>query len=54
MDVNTHNWGLPSNFPLTDPHLSVPGDIGILLGTDLFVDLLLDGRWKLPRGLPTL
>ena len=44
-----HLWGLQ----LADPEVGNPGGIDILLGVDIFSDVLLHGRRSGPRGSPT-
>ena len=39
-----------SNLHLADPEFGVPGHIEILLGIDIFTDVLLNGRQKGPPG----
>ena len=44
-----HLWGLQ----LADPEFGNPGGIDILLGVDIFSDVLLHGWQSGPRGSPT-
>ena len=45
-------WNHLSNLPLADPGFGSPGRIDILLGVDVFVDVLLHGRRAGPPGSP--
>ena len=46
-------WTNLSDLPLADPGFSQPGRIDILLGADIFVKVLRQGRWNGPTGFPT-
>ena len=46
-------WKHVSDLPLADPGFGQPGRIDILLGVDVFVDVLRHGRWMAPPGSPT-
>ena len=51
--VNTSGWYHLSDLPLANPSFSQPGRIDILLGVDIFVDILLPG-WRVgPHGSPS-
>ena len=43
---------MESSLPLADPGFGSPGRIDILLGVDVFVDVLLHSRWAGPPGFP--
>lgn len=45
-------WPELRNLPLADPSFSTPNKIDVLLGADVFSDILLDGLVKGPPGLP--
>ena len=45
-------WTHLSNLHLADPEFGSPGRIEILLGVDIFTDVLLNGRQKGPPGSP--
>ena len=45
-------WKHLSNIPLDDPAFGQPGRIDLLLGADVFVDVLLHGRRTGPPGSP--
>ena len=47
------SWKHISDVPLADPGFGQPGRIDILLGVDIFVDVLLHGRRRGPPGTPT-
>ncbi|XP_055543206.1 uncharacterized protein LOC129728775 [Wyeomyia smithii] len=42
--VNTQDWPIPLSIPLADPLFHCPGKIDVLLGTDLFFQLLEPGK----------
>ena len=46
------SWKLLHQLPMADPHIGVPSRIDILLGVDVFVDSLLNGRKVGPPGSP--
>ena len=46
-------WQHLSELTLADPNFGLPGRIDLLLGVDVFVDILRDGRRKGPPGSPT-
>ena len=46
-------WEHLSKLTLADPNFGQPGRIDLLLGVDVFVDILCDGRQKGPPGSPT-
>ena len=45
-------WKHVADLPLADPGFGQPGRIDILLGADIFVDVLLQGRRTRPSGSP--
>ena len=47
------SWNHISDLPLADPGFGQPGRIDLLLGVDVFVDALLNGRRNGPPGSPT-
>ena len=46
-------WDDLSNLHLADPNFAIPGKIYLLLGADIYTDVLLHGRWCGPPGTPT-
>ena len=46
------SWNHLSDIPLADPTFGRPGHIDLLLGVDVFVDVLLHGRRNGPPGSP--
>ena len=46
------SWTHISDLPLADPGFGLPGRIDILLGVDVFVDVLRHGRRSGPPGSP--
>ena len=50
---NSSNWSHISNLSLADPDFGTPGRIDLLLGADIYADVLLHGRRCGPPGTPT-
>ncbi|XP_066261302.1 uncharacterized protein [Euwallacea similis] len=48
------NLNIPDELILADPDFNVPSEIDMLLGCEVFLDLLCIGQLKLGRSLPTL
>ena len=46
-------WNHLSDLQLADPNIGCSGKIDILLGADVYADVLLHGRWAGPPGSPT-
>ena len=46
-------WTHISDLRLADPEYGIPGRVEVLLGVDIFTDILLNGRRKGPPGSPT-
>src|SRR5215469_10430411 len=53
MKLNVSSWKIPSDIQLANPTFSDPGSIDILLGAELFYELLLPER-RTKRGHPVL
>ena len=47
------HWNHLDGLPLADPSFGQPGRVDMLLGADIFVDVLRDGRRKGPDDAPT-
>lgn len=45
---------IPQNITLADPQFNEPQSIDLLIGSQLFWDLILEGKMSLGKGLPTL
>lgn len=52
--INISNLAIPSNLRLADPYFHTPAAIDIIIGADLFWDLLGSQRIKLGNGMPVL
>ena len=58
-DLPTHrvtldeSWTHLQDVPLADPTFGTPGRIDIILGAELFTDIMRHGRQYGPRGSPT-
>ena len=51
--LNYSSWSHLSMLPLADPDFALPGRIDLLLGADLYADVMLHGRRCGPHGTPT-
>ncbi|XP_062535225.1 uncharacterized protein LOC134204419 [Armigeres subalbatus] len=45
--IDTSAWNIPSNLALADPQFHKPGPIDLLIGMEMYYDLLLEGFLKL-------
>ncbi|XP_075151125.1 uncharacterized protein LOC142225233 [Haematobia irritans] len=45
--VNVTSWKIPANIPLADKYFNIPSSIDILMGVDLFWEVLMVGRIKI-------
>ncbi|XP_058840960.1 uncharacterized protein LOC131696438 [Topomyia yanbarensis] len=52
--LDSSQWTIPSNVVLADPHFNEPRPIDILIGMDMYYDLLLEGFTKLGYEKPVL
>ena len=50
---NSSRWNHLLNLSLADPDFGIPGRIDLLLGADIYADVLLHGRRYGPPGTPT-
>ncbi len=46
------DWKIPKLIPLADPEFNKPGEIDMILGAEVFMDLLLNHKIKLGSDLP--
>ena len=53
-NISTKEWNIPKNLPLADPHFNKRSKIDLLVGADVFFQLLSRGQVKLDESLPTL
>ncbi|XP_050055037.1 uncharacterized protein LOC114131043 [Aphis gossypii] len=44
--INTSNWDIPQHIQFADPSYAQPGKIDILLGAEIFYDVLRTGQYK--------
>lgn len=54
MRIDTKEISIPSSFELADPFYELPSKVDILLGADVYYELLMPGIKNLGAGLPTL
>ncbi|XP_062557878.1 uncharacterized protein LOC134222731 [Armigeres subalbatus] len=52
--IDTSAWNIPSNLALADPQFHKPGPIDLLIGMEMYYDLLLEGFLKLGPEKPVL
>lgn len=52
--LDTSRWNIPKNIRLGDPRFHRPGKIDLLLGAELYLQLLSIGQIRLGEELPTL
>lgn len=48
LKINIDNWNIPSRIKLADPSFNVPNDIDLLLGAEVFSQILLKGQLTKP------
>lgn len=48
--INVSGWNLPQNVKLSDDEFNIPAEISLLLGADVYFNVLLDGCIKIPNG----
>uniref|UniRef100_A0A182PWQ0 DUF1758 domain-containing protein n=1 Tax=Anopheles epiroticus TaxID=199890 RepID=A0A182PWQ0_9DIPT len=53
-NVNIANWKIPEHIGLADPQFNVMGKVDLLIGAEVFLDLLLQETYSLGPDLPTL
>ncbi|XP_072400905.1 uncharacterized protein [Diabrotica undecimpunctata] len=54
VSINRSKFNIPSTVTLADSTYSVPGNIDLLLASDIYSELLSDGLIRLGKGLPVL
>ena len=52
--VDTSSWKIPKDIKLADEMFDQPGNIDLLIGVDLFYEMLLKGRRTRPGNYPVL
>ncbi|XP_044729779.1 uncharacterized protein LOC123293128 [Chrysoperla carnea] len=52
--INVENWSIPVDLHLADPSFNEPGVIDLLIGADMFFDILRNGFVKLRSNLPAM
>lgn len=50
MGIDRNSIQIPENIKLADPSFGIPSQIDILIGSNLFWDLLAEGKMRLPSG----
>lgn len=51
---DTKSWPIPANLQLADPHFNVPTRVDMLLGAEIYYDILNMRQMRLQDGLPIL
>ncbi|XP_053685603.1 uncharacterized protein LOC128735132 [Sabethes cyaneus] len=54
VEIDVHTLSLPSNIVLADPAFHTPGEIDLILGNEIFFDLIKSGRIKIEHSAVTL
>lgn len=52
--VDTHLWPLPPAVELADPTFNDPADVDMIIGAEIYYDILKKGRLKIGADFPTL
>jgi hypothetical protein len=52
--LDTSSWKIPTDINLADKQFNQPGDIDLLIGADLFYEMLPPGRRTRPGNYPVL
>ncbi|XP_062700072.1 uncharacterized protein LOC134284801 [Aedes albopictus] len=52
--IDTTNWKIPNGIILADPNFHTPDKVDLLIGGELFFDVLKPGQLSLDEGLPQL
>jgi hypothetical protein len=52
--IDTSSWKIPTDINLDDKHFNQPGGIDLLIGADLFYEMLQPGRRTRPGDYPVL
>ena len=52
--LDTNSWNIPNDIKLADEQFDQPGSIDLLIGADLFYEMLLPGRRTRPGNYPVL
>jgi diphosphomevalonate decarboxylase len=51
--LDISSWNIPTDIKLADERFNLPGDIDLLIGADLFYEILQSGK-RTPPGYPVL
>ncbi|XP_062539152.1 uncharacterized protein LOC134207451 [Armigeres subalbatus] len=54
IELDTRSWPLPSNLKLADPKFNIPGEIDMIIGNEIFFDLVKRGRYRMGNNALTL
>ncbi|XP_039451131.1 uncharacterized protein LOC120430111 [Culex pipiens pallens] len=54
VEIDVASWPLPPGLQLADPKFHTPGEIDLIIGNEIFFDLVKSGRVKIGRNAPTL
>lgn len=53
-NINKRNFKIPNNINLADPTFNISGEIDLLIGADIFFNILTTGQYKTTRQQPVL
>ncbi|KAL9873561.1 uncharacterized protein ACN427_013893 isoform 1-T1 [Glossina fuscipes fuscipes] len=53
-EIDISNWNIPEHIPLADERFNIPQGVDMLLGVDIFLDILENGKIALGRNRPIL
>lgn len=54
IEIDTRSWPLPPGLKLADPKFHTPGEIDLIIGNEIFFDLIKKGRFKIGHNALTL
>jgi hypothetical protein len=52
--LNVEQWHIPRDITLADPRFNIPGEIDLLIGADVFYDILRPDKRTKPGNFPAL
>lgn len=52
--IDTYSWPLPAGIELADPSFNIPDEVDMIIGAEVFYDVLRQGRLKIGSDFPVL
>ena len=52
--INIANWRILKTLELADPQFNVPAPVDLIIGGEIFAELLSNGQLQMGKGLPSL